>query len=460
MKRSVLFLLIMTIGLLSLAGCSKPETAGASTSPATTTPEQSTDVLCHFPPPLEFHSFEEFVEAVKDPDGYFERTKISYPKEALTNVEFFYLPTYTDKYEVQSIGATSVQTSVAISPVGEVPDYLRGSNVVFIHYCRHPDGGAAAIAEVAAYDGLTVDADGFLYVPEVECMYFPVEGGYVRLEVPDHLNTYEQIKPLCSVTKYTIPRDETSLVETAPEQDATPNKEPATTPEKEPAQTQADADSNQTEKAPPLTDANTFSHFNAIRQRLNLQEYVIFKGIKIKELPQDDVLEKPVVLFPVVLQVTAPLYGDVQPNSTLTLYENTGTYALGEDHLIQYDTNEYERVEENTEYIFILKRKSNGAVPDAYFAYDAVAYTHTKISDHASLAEKVKQGTASELEQFRYELLTYYREAPETGLDLYREAAKFVPELQPNATQEEILQALPQEQQALFNRMIQQYGIK
>jgi len=264
----------------------------------------------------------------------------------------------------------------------------------------------------------------------------------------------------CSVPKQEQDATIGPLVETAPEQDATPNKEPATTPEKEPAQTQADADSNPTEKAPPLTDTNPFSHFNAIRQRLNLEEYVIFKGTKIKELPRDDVLEKPVVLFPVVLQVTAPLYGDVQPNSTLTLYENIGTYALGEDHFIQYNTNEYERVEENTEYIFILKRKSNDAVPDAYFAYDAVAYTHTKISDHASLAEKVKQGTASELEQFRYELLTYYLEAPDTKLDLRQEASKYVENLPEDATQEEILQALPQEQQALFNRMIQQYGIK
>ena len=232
MKRGILFILLFSITLLALTGCAAPkqEQDAATGSLVENRPEQepsetpdkkeeqtedpteSSNNTHVFIAPLEFHSFEEFVEAVKDPDGYFERTKISYPKEALTNVEFFYLPTYTDKYEVQSIGATSGQTSVAISPVGEVPDYLRRSNVVFIHYCRHPDGGAAAIADAAAYEGLTVDADGFLYVPEVECMYFPVEGGYVRLEVPDHLNTYEQIKPLCSVTKYTIPRDEAPSV--------------------------------------------------------------------------------------------------------------------------------------------------------------------------------------------------------------------------------------------------------
>ena len=62
-------------------------------------------------------------------------------------------------------------------------------------------------------------------------------------------------------------------------------------------------------------------------------------------------------------------------------------------------------------------------------------------------------------EYFGYDVMRYYLSNPNTKLDLYWEVSKYVENLPKKATQEELLQAVPQEHQALFHRMIKQYGV-
>ncbi len=142
------------------------------------------------------------------------------------------------------------------------------------------------------------------------------------------------------------------------------------------------------------------------------------------------------------------------------MYEDIGLFALGHDNFLEIVSEDYQKIENDTEYIFILQKGDPEEKEDSYYTYVAKAHSYTKTADKEVLAQKVKEGTATELEQFQHSLLTYYENTENTKLDLYREASKYVKDLPEDATQQEILAALPQEHKDLFARMIQQYGVQ
>ena len=50
--------------------------------------------------------------------------------------------------------------------------------------------------------------DGFLFLPDQSGIIFPVEDSRMSITVPESLNTYEQLKPLCIATRYDVNKGE------------------------------------------------------------------------------------------------------------------------------------------------------------------------------------------------------------------------------------------------------------
>lgn len=211
-------------------------------------------------------------------------------------------------------------------------------------------------------------------------------------------------------------------------------------------------------------DYQTYQHFSEIRERYNLSKSIVFRGVKeglstpIQEYDEDGA--KGLAYCETDLRVLEVFYGNVQVDDIIShkewveVVERDGiTYVLTPDGV--------DPIEENEEYIFILSKlnQSSSEGNDIYGTY-SLHYSYHKVSDFETLKDKVTAGTATERENFGYEVLDYYLGQPSTELDLQLEASKFVDNLSEGATEEEILAELPDEQQKLFEKMIEQYGTK
>ncbi|MBQ8893466.1 MAG: hypothetical protein IJ043_03555 [Clostridia bacterium] len=187
-----------------------------------------------------------------------------------------------------------------------------------------------------------------------------------------------------------------------------------------------------------------------------MDDYVIFKGKKTGSL--DALNESP--RFPITLQVVTPYYGSVAAGQTIVMREILGTVYHGDDVIMPISSGDLEKIEDNVEYVFILRKTADPSTGEEYYTYVSRNHTFSKTADRVALAKKMDQGVATELEKFRSSVLETYLGETDTKLDLYEEASKFVNVLSETATEEEILNALPTETKALFEAMIEQYGTK
>ncbi len=197
-----------------------------------------------------------------------------------------------------------------------------------------------------------------------------------------------------------------------------------------------------------------FEDFDAIKEAINLEDHIIFRGKKIGEEQSYEIGEY--TYFPIQLKVIEPLYGNVKREETIVLHEKV-KFEINDDVIL--GALECDRVKDNTDYIFILEKKTDAAKGGVYYVNTSGDHSLSSFADKAMLAEKVKMGTATQIQRFRYSVLTAY-ESKDLRLDLQAEAAKLMGNLSEDASSEEILNALPEKQRDLFRKMIAQYGTK
>ncbi len=246
-------------------------------------------------------------------------------------------------------------------------------------------------------------------------------------------------------------------------------------PKDEPAKSEAQSDKTEEQPASsektesidsrPLTPSlkaertlpkfgDRFEDFDAIKEVINLEDHIIFRGKKIGEGQSYEIGEY--TYFPVQLKVLEPLYGKAKLGETIVLHEKV-KFEINNDVIL--GALECDRTNDNTEYIFILEKKNDTSKNGVYYVNTSGDHSLSSFADKAMLAEKVKMGTATQIQRFRYSVLTAY-ESKDLRLDLQAEAAKLMDNLSKDASSEEILEALPEKQRELFREMIAQYGVK
>ena len=205
---------------------------------------------------------------------------------------------------------------------------------------------------------------------------------------------------------------------------------------------------------------NDFSEF---KSRYDLEHFIVFIGEKdALSIPVDAYENFKNVYYPdhceTPLRVSKVFYGDVQVGDRIFCREWIKVFKE-ETGVTIYTQEGVAPIAEGEEYLFILSdtdQKSTSGT-DLYGTTSS-HFTYHKVSDYDVYKEKVQNGTASSRERFGYEALNYYLNQPETKLELRKEALKYVESIPEDATEEEILDALPQEQKELFKSMITQYG--
>ena len=195
----------------------------------------------------------------------------------------------------------------------------------------------------------------------------------------------------------------------------------------------------------------------------HLHDVVIFRGKKeglsvpVTILNDDGTEGRTFCETPIrVLEV---YYGDLQAGALITHDEHVRVVAKDGETQLSVETL-FSPIVENEEYIFLFS-VSNGQAPLEGVRYGSIDVynSYHKLADYELYKQKAANGTATMREYFGYDVMRYYLSNPNTKLDLYWEVSKYVENLPKKATQEELLQAVPQEHQALFHRMIKQYGV-
>ena len=202
-------------------------------------------------------------------------------------------------------------------------------------------------------------------------------------------------------------------------------------------------------------DEASFAKLSELEESFTLQDYLVFKGRKTASLGDMGFR----CMFPIELKVEEVFYGDVQKGQTLVMREIIGTFR-DDDVVFPVVSGDLEKIEDDTQYIFILRKTVDSETREEYYTYVSRNHSFSKVSDRAALASKVKSGKATKLEQFRSSVLETYLQEPDLKIDLRSEVTKLVGEQPRDATQEELLNALPAEQKALFEKLIRQYGVK
>ncbi len=204
-------------------------------------------------------------------------------------------------------------------------------------------------------------------------------------------------------------------------------------------------------------------HLADIQEAYTLDRTIVFRGII-------EGLRTPIELYDkwedkylpeyceTKLRVLQPLYGDIRQGDIITHREDVKVFE-SEGEIVLQTNKGISFIEDNKEYIFILfkiDKKSSEDEP-LYDGFSADDYFN-EVADYDTYKAEALNTPLSEYENFGYEVLDYYLNQPETKLDLQKEAMKYAENIPEGATEAEILQALPEEQKELFDRMINQYG--
>ncbi len=213
-----------------------------------------------------------------------------------------------------------------------------------------------------------------------------------------------------------------------------------------------------------IRDYISYTHLSEITEKFTLTGRVVFRGKK-------DGLSVPITTYredgtkdwsycETPIRVLEVFYGDLQAGDLVIHDEMVEIATQGEKTCLFLDPS-LSPIAENEEYIFIFSvHKRETPVQGTRYGSISVHHSYHKIADYELYKQKVADGTATYRENFGFEVMDYYLNQPDTQLDLRQEASKYVEDLPKDATQEEILAALPKEHQDLFDRMIKKYGVK
>lgn len=204
-------------------------------------------------------------------------------------------------------------------------------------------------------------------------------------------------------------------------------------------------------------------HLADIQEAYALDRTIVFRGvmeglrtpIEIYDKWEDRYLPE---YCETKLRVLEPLYGDIRQGDVIThredvkIFENEGKVILQKNEGISF-------IHEDKEYIFILfkiDKKSSEDEP-LYDGFSGDDYFN-EVAAYDTYKAEALNTPKGEYENFGYEVLDYYLNQPETKLDLQKEAMKYAENIPEDTTETEILQALPEEQKELFERLVKQYG--
>ncbi len=225
----------------------------------------------------------------------------------------------------------------------------------------------------------------------------------------------------------------------------------------------------QAQKQDDIADYKSFTHLSEINGP-NLDTKIIIRGKK-------EGMSTPMTLLndeggvwenycETKVKVSEAYYGDVKAGDVITLKESVRVKEVEGERYIFYPENT-PPLAEGEEYILILFNLGKTS-KDGGKLYTTISQHHSyhKISDYASYAQKVKEGTATQRENFGFEVMDYYLNHPDTRLDFKAEAAALAKEngqessdrFSVAASREDQLASLTKEQQALLERMVAQYG--
>ena len=159
--------------------------------------------------PMHFDSLEEFFETIREPTDYLETYNGFVPDEALTELEYFYLPSGFEGYELEHINFRSYDIVYTFSPINGTEKSLTTEMIVARFYpCDETKTGESILAETAQKEGLSITSDGILYEPKYRRISFPIGKDYMTLTAPYDADIYEQLKSLCVINKYVVRQED------------------------------------------------------------------------------------------------------------------------------------------------------------------------------------------------------------------------------------------------------------
>ncbi len=125
--------------------------------------------------------------------------------------DYFYVPTaIPDEYALSHITVSKYNIQYRYKLISNPNDHTMNITVTFDNPNQFLDKDPmqTAVNQI----GIPLTEDGYLHYSDLRDIIFPVGGSSMCIRVPDHMNTYEQLKPLCVATKYTVRNDNSSLV--------------------------------------------------------------------------------------------------------------------------------------------------------------------------------------------------------------------------------------------------------
>ena len=155
--------------------------------------------------PNTFSSFSEFENAVK-------KAKASTSDSSVVDdanigaISYYYAPEKAfEGFELAQIEVLTkriIMYYIPNSSTSKVFDYDTG--IIVTYACEEATTSKNPLAALADQVGMDLTDEGYLYEQERNTITFAAGNSWMSIRVPDDMNDYEQLAPLCVATKNTI----------------------------------------------------------------------------------------------------------------------------------------------------------------------------------------------------------------------------------------------------------------
>ena len=115
-------------------------------------------------------------------------------------------------YELDSVTVSAKSISYYYKPIS-VTEYELNNEIIVNYANPSRFNGKDPMQSVVTQFRAALTEDGFLYLPEKRDITFPVGNSRMSITVPESMNTYEQLKPLCVATRYEVNQNDNTVTE-------------------------------------------------------------------------------------------------------------------------------------------------------------------------------------------------------------------------------------------------------
>lgn len=210
MKR--VFVIILTVVLLIAAACLTGCSNGSNALSESHSHELSNNaaevddktVEIEFIPDT-FASFSEFASAVKKAETRTSDSSVV-DDANIGAISYYYAPEKAfegfELAQIEVLAKRIIMYYIPNSSTSKVFDYNTG---IIVTYAREEATTSKnPLAALADQVGMDLTDEGYLYEQERNTITFAVGNSWMSIRVPDDMNEYEQLAPLCVATKNTI----------------------------------------------------------------------------------------------------------------------------------------------------------------------------------------------------------------------------------------------------------------